>query len=98
MPAGPRSRQQFQAVEGWRLLGCGAYFAYAEHPFALPSDALARELLDRAGILLLPGTMFVPEGDAGGRRQVRIAFANVDRDGIAELARRLAALDLPRRD
>jgi aspartate/methionine/tyrosine aminotransferase len=23
----------FARLPGWRLLGCGAYFAYAEHPF-----------------------------------------------------------------
>jgi hypothetical protein len=24
---------EFARLEGWRLLGCGAYFAYVEHPF-----------------------------------------------------------------
>ncbi len=86
-----------QGLEGWRLLGCGAYFAYVEHPFEMASDALARHLVGAAGILLLPGTMFVPAGATGGGRQLRIAFANVDEAGIGELARRLAALDLPRR-
>ena len=45
-----------------------------------------------AGVLLLPGTMFMPEGDTDGPRHVRIAFANVNGDGIAALADRLAAL------
>jgi hypothetical protein len=31
---------------------------------------------------MLPGTMFTPEGSPEGRRQMRIAFANVDRAGI----------------
>src|SRR6056297_3624063 len=35
----------FARLDGWRLLGCGAYFAYVEHPFALPSDAAARRLV-----------------------------------------------------
>ena len=26
----------FAALPGWRLLGCGAYFAYVEHPFPSP--------------------------------------------------------------
>ena len=77
---------------GWRLLGCGAYFAYAEHPFATPSDALAQWLVREAGVLLLPGTMFTPRGDAAGERQLRIAFANVDRAGIAALMERLEAV------
>jgi len=79
------------AAQGWRLLGCGAYFAYLEHPFDLPSDRLAQRLVAEAGVLLLPGTMFTPEDDPAGRRQLRVAFANVDADGIAALIERLAA-------
>ncbi len=75
---------------GWRLLGVGAYFAYVEHPHDMPSDSLAQHLVARAGVLALPGTMFMPEGDAAGARQMRIAFANVDRAGIAQLFDRLA--------
>lgn len=88
----------FAALPDWKLLGCGAYFAYVEHPFALPSDAFAKRLVREAGILMLPGTMFQPEGDAAGQRQLRIAFANIDASGIAEMFRRLAELDLPRKD
>lgn len=86
--------QGFARLPDWRLLGCGAYFAYAEHPFALRSDHLARDLVSRAGILLLPGTMFVPEGDALGPRSLRIAFANLDRPGIDRLFDRLETLQL----
>lgn len=78
------------AAKGWRLMGLGAYFAYLEHPFALPSDAVAKALVTKAGVLLLPGTMFTPPGDAAGQQQVRIAFANLDRAGIAQLFDRLA--------
>ncbi len=80
------------ADKGWRLLGLGAYFAYFEHPFDIPSDELARRLVPEAGILLLPGTMFLPDSDPAGKRQVRIAFANLDRAGIAQLFDRLQAL------
>ncbi|MFY2825034.1 aminotransferase [Ruegeria sp. MALMAid1280] len=80
------------ADKGWRLLGLGAYFAYFEHPFDIPSDELARRLVPEAGILLLPGTMFLPDSDTAGKRQVRIAFANLDRSGIAQLFDRLQAL------
>ncbi len=82
----------FPLLDGWRLLGCGAYFAWAEHPFEESSDALAKRLVRDAGVLLLPGTMFTPEGDAAGKRQLRIAFANVDRGGINDLFQRLQAL------
>ena len=78
-------------LPGWRLLGCGAFFAYVEHPFPIPSPELAKRLVKEAGVLLLPGTMFMPEGDPAGNRQLRIAFANVGTDGIAELVNRLAA-------
>ncbi len=81
-------------LDGWRLLGCGAYFAYVAHPFALPSDALAKRLVSEAGLLMLPGTMFMPGDSAEGRGQLRIAFANVDRAGIDQLFERLAAVRL----
>jgi len=80
------------AAKGWRLLGCGAYFAYVEHPFDMPSDELAKRLVQEAGVLLLPGTMFMPAGDAAGKRQLRIAFANIDRAGVGRLFDRLEAV------
>ena len=55
------------------------------------SDDLARRLVAEAGVLLLPGTMFMPDGDADAARHVRIAFANADDAGIAALMDRLAA-------
>lgn len=80
----------FAALPDWKLLGCGAYFAYVEHPFAEASDALCKRLVREAGLLMLPGTMFQPEGSTAGARQIRIAFANIDAAGIAETFRRLA--------
>ncbi|WP_395004781.1 aminotransferase [Cypionkella sp.] len=82
----------FAALPDWKLLGCGAYFAYVEHPFAEASDALCKRLVREAGLLMLPGTMFQPEGSAAGARQIRIAFANIDAAGIAETFRRLEEL------
>jgi aspartate/methionine/tyrosine aminotransferase len=80
----------FAALPDWKLLGCGAYFAYVEHPFNEASDALCKRLVSEASLLMLPGTMFQPEGSTAGQRQIRIAFANVDTTGIAETFRRLA--------
>lgn len=80
------------ALPGWRLKSAGAYFAWVEHPFAEGSADLARRMVRDAGVLALPGTMFTPEGDAMGPRHLRIAFANVDADGVAVLADRLAGL------
>lgn len=82
-------------AKGWKLMGVGAYFAYLEHPFAMPSDELAPVMVREAGVLALPGTMFMPSDDPSGARQFRIAFANVDRAGIAQLFDRLAQLSLP---
>jgi len=76
---------------GWDILGVGAYFAYLRHPFDLPSDQLAPLLVRDAGILILPGTMFRPANDPTGQQEIRVAFANIDRAGIAELFARLAA-------
>lgn len=77
------------ADQGWQLLGAGAYFAYLAHPFDMASDQLAQRLVREAGVLLLPGTMFTPQDDPSGRRQVRVAFANLDRGGIKALFARL---------
>lgn len=82
-------RAAMAGVPGWKIKGCGAYFAWVEHPFAESSAELAKRLVREAGVLLLPGTMFMPDGDPDGARHVRIAFANVDRQGIETLATRL---------
>ena len=79
---------EFARLEGWKILGCGAYFAYVQHPFAMTSPDLCRDLVHKSALLMLPGTMFQPVGL--GKDQIRIAFANVDGHGIAEVARRLA--------
>jgi len=80
------------ADTGWKLLGCGAYFAYLQHPFDMRSDQLAQNLVRDASVLLLPGTMFMPAGHTGGASQVRVAFANIDRAGIGILFNRLSNL------
>ena len=84
----------FADLPGWDLMGCGAYFAYGTHPFDDEhSDQLAQRLVGQHGVLLLPGTMFAPSlsegGDGSAERQLRIAFANIDGDGIHQLAARL---------
>ncbi|MEM7523959.1 MAG: hypothetical protein AAF360_09430 [Pseudomonadota bacterium] len=80
-----------QGVGDWRLLGCGAYFAYVRHPFAIAAEDVARRLVEDQALLALPGTFFAPAGDAGAERTMRIAFANVDEAGIEEALTRLAA-------
>ncbi len=81
----------FAQVDGWQILGCGAYFAYVKHPFEMDSPTLARDLVRKSSLLALPGTMFRPKDDPAGMRELRIAFANVDGAALGEVARRLAA-------
>ncbi|MGB5869286.1 MAG: aminotransferase [Albidovulum sp.] len=76
-------------LPGWTLLGCGAFFAYVEHGQPLPAADLAKRLVHEAGILMLPGTMFMPQDDADAAGQMRIAFANV---GVAEIDQMIARL------
>lgn len=81
-----------QGLPGWRLCGAGGYFAWVEPPFDIPAQQLARLLVERESLLTLPGTMFAPpEGGWGANGALRIAFANVDREGLAEAGRRLRA-------
>ena len=63
-----------------------------EHPFDLPSDAVAKLLVQKQSLLVLPGTMFQPVGtDGKAERQLRIAFANADKDGLSEMFKRVKA-------
>ena len=78
--------------KGWQLMGVGAYFAYVQHPFSLPSNELCKKLVDNVAVLTLPGTMFVPEEDKTGERQIRIAFANISTEDIKILFARLATV------
>jgi aspartate/methionine/tyrosine aminotransferase len=93
------ARSGYQALPGRRLLGSGAEIANVEHPVAVYSDALARDLVRALALLLLGGSVFgrcrAEGGDGAGERQLRIAFANVDAAGLAELGRRLAAAAAP---
>ena len=88
----------FKNLEGWKLKGCGAYFAYVSHPFLDSSDIVAQRLVKEASILALPGTMFSPILTKGGtghaEAHFRIAFANIDRAEIGNLFKRLEALDV----
>jgi aspartate/methionine/tyrosine aminotransferase len=92
---GTAMRGGFPALDGWELLGCGAYFAYVRHPYPESAAALAQRFVSEIGLLMLPGTMFRPTDDPAGAREFRLAFANLDAAGIGETFRRLAALQRP---
>ncbi len=82
----------FPRLEGWKLMGAGAYFAYVQHPFDIPSVDIARAMVEKIGVLALPGSMFTPQGNPDGARQIRFAFANIDAEAINALFDRLAML------
>ena len=84
-----RAAVEAATLPEWEVRAAGAYFAWLRHPFDEASDALARRMVTEQSVLALPGTMFVPEGDPG---TLRIAFANSDAAGLADLAERLQAL------
>ena len=90
--------EKFQTLSaaGWSLKGCGAYFAFVEHPFEDGSNILAPLILRDQGILLMPGTMFYPKHNPLGSRSFRIAFANIDKNKISTLLERLKDLSYQR--
>jgi len=51
----------------------------------------AVDLVRKASLLALPGTMFRPKDDPAGAQELRIAFANVNAVALTEVAQRLAA-------
>ncbi len=65
-----------------------------KHPFDMSSAELAPRLVKDASILCLPGTMFYPSDDPTGKEHLRIAFANLDAEGIATLYNRLVTLEI----
>lgn len=80
-------------ARGWDLRTTGGFFAYVSHPYDRDAYDVAKDMVARAGILMLPARFFVPDGDPRGGRDMRIAFANLDRDGISTLISRLTAYD-----
>ncbi|HRE20584.1 MAG TPA: aminotransferase [Rhabdaerophilum sp.] len=80
-------RAAFAPLNGWRLHSIGAYFAYVSHPDAGERAArdVARDLAAKRGVLALPGPYFGP----GQEDHLRLAFANVGVERIAEVGVRL---------
>lgn len=73
---------------GYELISAGAYFAYVRHPHRSQSAAeVARRLVDQQNLLALPGSMFGP----GQENYLRVAFANVEKQWMSQIAARLAA-------
>ena len=71
----------------YELVSHGAYFAYVRHPFAEPSQHVAKRLAQTSDVLCLPGSMFGPDQED----YLRFAFANLANEHIYELVSRLIA-------
>lgn len=88
---GEACRQTLGQLKGWRVDAQGAYFAYLRHPFPGASSwEVAEALAVQRGVVTLPGEAFGP----GQERHLRLAFANVEEDAIADIAARLRDVTL----
>lgn len=75
-----------------KLLSCGAYFGFLEMYSEKHSDEFCQEFLFSKSVLILPGTFFYPSlsdsGNGLAEKTVRVAFANVDVEGLNIFAER----------
>ena len=72
---------------GFELLSCGGFFGWVRHPFTdRPTVDVVRDLVVKHGVLVIPGTAFLPDD----RRMLRVSVSNADRASITTLAERLA--------
>lgn len=74
------------SIKGFELTASGSFFAWVKHPWVgMSGRQAARKLLDKAGILCLPGEAFGP----GLEPYLRLAFGNIETEQISELKQRL---------
>ena len=67
------------------LVTSGAFFAWVKHPFPEATGwNVARDLIEKAGLITLPGEIFGP----GMSRYLRVAFGNIVEELIPEAASR----------
>ena len=82
-------REGVGQLEDWRIDALGTYFAYIRIPeWADDAMATGEKLASQCGLLSLVGPFFGP----GQERHLRLAFANVGLEAIAEVPARLRAL------
>jgi aspartate/methionine/tyrosine aminotransferase len=82
-------RQGVGQLPGWRIDALGTYFAYVRIPETAADAMTAGEALaTQCGLVSLAGPFFGPGQD----RHLRLAFANVGLDAIAQVPGRLQGL------
>ena len=81
-----RFREEFtKPGNPFSLVSSGAFFAWIKHPFPEATAwAVARDLIEKAGLVTLPGEIFGP----GMSRYLRVAFGNIVEDLMPEAASR----------
>lgn len=78
-------RAAFEGINGWRIDAMGAYFAFLHHPFhGHTAASVVKELVEKAGVLCLPGPYFGP----GLEGHMRVAFANAGVEQLQALRER----------
>ena len=82
-------QEGFKNLSNWKLKGCGAYFAYVEHPFNFSSDIICKKILSNQAILTLPEKTFTPQNNNDLQKHIRIAFANINTSEIKDMFERL---------
>ena len=69
----------------FHLAASGTFFAWVRHPFTEKEGrAVAKRLVEEAGLLVLPGEVFGP----GLSSYLRLAFGNIREEAIPEAVRR----------
>jgi len=69
----------------FKLVASGPFFAWIKHPFPEATGwAVARDLIENAGLVTLPGEIFGP----GMSRYLRVAFGNIVEELIPEAVSR----------
>jgi len=78
-------------VAGWRIDSLGSYFAFLHHPFAERKSAdVVRDLVQKRGVLTLPGPWFGPHQE----HHMRVAFANAEVSALTALRERFAGFGM----
>ncbi|KAH7341580.1 pyridoxal phosphate-dependent transferase [Rhizoctonia solani] len=75
---------------GWEVGASGGYFAMIKHPFKGVSGVeVCRRLALECGVVLLPLSSFVLEGDSAWDDWMRVSVANVGEQALREAATRI---------
>ena len=79
---------EFTNITDWDLLSSGAYFAYLKFNGINTSQQVIEKLISEGSMLILPGTMFGPDKNQMLEQTFRVAFANIELNGIKEFVDR----------